>query len=127
MDANDSTERFTRQQLLDPGALGRLAADVGAASLGVLLAAFESELLRRRGALQGAIEAKDVPAIAATTHAIKGSALTFGATALGDAASQANVLARAGEADAVAAAEQVLALNGPTLAETSRQTMERSA
>jgi HPt (histidine-containing phosphotransfer) domain-containing protein len=124
VNANDSAARLTPEHLLDPGALGQLSRDVGAESLGALLAAFQAELHRRQGPLRSAIDAGDLEAVASLTHAIKGSALTFGAIALGEASSRANALARLADADARTAAEQVMALIEPTLAEVSRQAME---
>lgn len=102
-------------RLVDPDAIRRLVADVGEGSLGVLLGAFADELRRREPVLRAAIEAGDLPALSATTHALKGSALSFGADALGVWASRANASARVGDAEAVPSARRTLELIEPTL------------
>jgi len=106
--------------LVDAAAVDRLAEDVGPGALDAVLQAFGDELRRRQPALRAAVDAADLPAVAAVTHAIKGSALTFGAGPLGEWAARANAAAREGAADAAGAAERVLALIDPTLDEVAR-------
>jgi HPt (histidine-containing phosphotransfer) domain-containing protein len=103
-------------RLVDPDAIRRLVTDVGEGSLGVLLGAFADEMRRREPVLRAAIEAGDLTALAATTHALKGSALSFGADALGIWASRANAAARVGDPEAVPSAKRTLELIDPTLA-----------
>jgi two-component system phosphorelay protein LuxU len=103
-------------RLVDPDALRRLAADVGAEGVAALLQAFHDELTRRQAALAVALAGGDYAALAAVTHAIKGSALTFGADAVGVWASRANASARLAHPDAWDSADRVLALLDPTLA-----------
>lgn len=97
--------------LLDEAAVGTLARDVGPERLAAVLGAFTEELVRRLPLLSAAVEANDVASIGRQSHSIKGSALTFGAPALGYAARRANDACRAGDADvAIAAAREMLAL-----------------
>jgi HPt (histidine-containing phosphotransfer) domain-containing protein len=102
---------FGAPALIDDAAVAALAADVGANNLVTVLTAFSDELQRRVPVLQGALNAKDLAAIARETHSIKGSALTFGAAALGAAARRANDASRVGDgAMALLGAREVLAL-----------------
>lgn len=97
--------------LLDDAAIGVLASDVGAGRLGSVLTAFAEELARRAPLLEAALDAGDLATIGRESHSIKGSALTFGALALGHAARRANDACRAGETEvAISAAADVLAL-----------------
>lgn len=107
--------------LIDETTVAALAADVGSAQLAPVLAAFVAELARRAPILQAALDAADLPAVARETHSIKGSALTFGAVALGGAARRANDASRAGDATAAfLGARQVLSLMPPTQAAVDR-------
>lgn len=107
--------------LLDAAAIGALASDVGAGRLTAVLTAFADELARRAPLLQAAHDATDVAAIGRESHSIKGSALTFGAPALGCAARRANDACRAGDTElAIAAAREVLALMPQTRAAVAR-------
>lgn len=102
---------FGAAGLIDDAAMAALAADVGRNNLVTVLIAFSDELQRRVSALQEAVDASDLVAIARETHSIKGSALTFGAAALGAAARRANDASRAGDsAVALLSAREVLAL-----------------
>ncbi len=97
--------------LLDDATIGVLASDVGAGRLAAVLEAFVEELARRAPLLQAALEGNDLAAIGRESHSIKGSALTFGAPALGCAARRANDACRAGETEvAISAAGDILAL-----------------
>jgi len=119
---------FGAPALIDDAAMAALAADVGANSLVTVLMAFSDELQRRVPVLQGAVDASDLVAIARETHSIKGSALTFGAAALGAAARRANDATRAGDsAVALFNAREVLALMPETreaVARLAAQTAE---
>jgi HPt (histidine-containing phosphotransfer) domain-containing protein len=102
--------------LLDPDAIGILSDEVGAERLALVLSAFCHELQRRVPTLDAAIVASDIDVIARETHSIKGSALAFGAPALGNAASDANVYSRSRDAEAsLAGARNVLSLIPPTV------------
>lgn len=102
--------------LIDPAAVNTLANDVGIERLGLVLEAFCSELERRAPLLEAAINAADLAAIQRESHSLKGSALTFGAQALGAAARRANDASRAGDvAGALEAGRAALTLASPTL------------
>jgi HPt (histidine-containing phosphotransfer) domain-containing protein len=102
--------------LIDAAAVNTLASDVGVERLGLVLDAFCSELVRRVPLLEAAIDAADLAAIQRESHSLKGSALTFGATALGAAARRANDASRAGDAvGALEAGRAALDLVTPTL------------
>lgn len=97
--------------LVDAAAIEALAADVGAERLDPVLEAFCSELARRLPLLEAAVAANDLALIAREMHSIKGSALTFGASALGAAARRGGDAVRAGDPGvALEAARQVLVL-----------------
>ena len=103
--------------LMDPAAVEALAADVGADRIQQVLQAFRSELDRRAPALELALDAADLSAIQRESHSLKGSALTFGAQALGAAARRANDASRAGDvATALEAGRATLGLVPPTRA-----------
>lgn len=103
--------------LLDRAAVAALRADVGLERLAPVMTAFADELERRRPVLDSAIVAGDVAAAGRETHSIKGSALTFGALALGAAARRCNDAYRNSDARAtLAAAREVVALMAPTRA-----------
>jgi len=103
--------------LLDDAALGDLARDVGPERLDAVLVAFADELDRREPLLRAALDTGDLAAITRETHSIKGSALTFGARRLGEAARVSNDYGRAGDAGAaIAAARGVLELMPRTCA-----------
>lgn len=102
---------MSEEVLLDDAALGDLARDVGPGRLGAVLVAFADELDRREPLLRAALDSSDLAAITRETHSIKGSALTFGARRLGEAARASNDCGRAGDAvAAIAAARGVLEL-----------------
>ena len=119
---------FGGPALIDDAAMAALTADVGTKNLVTVLMAFNDELLRRVPVLQGAVDASDLAAIARETHSIKGSALTFGAAALGAAARRANDASKAGDsAAALLGAREVLALMPETheaVARLAAQTAE---
>jgi HPt (histidine-containing phosphotransfer) domain-containing protein len=103
--------------LLDPGAIAVLTEEVGSERVGSVLVAFCDELARRVPLLEAAIATRDAGALTRETHSIKGSALAFGASALGEAASRANACGRAQDVNAtVDGARNVLAQIQPTLA-----------
>jgi HPt (histidine-containing phosphotransfer) domain-containing protein len=102
--------------IVDAHAVDTLAAEVGTDRIGMVLAAFCDELERRKPMLEAALASRDVAALTRETHSIKGSALAFGALALGSAASFANDHGRAGaEADTLTGAREVLRLIPETL------------
>ena len=97
--------------LLDATAVAALASDVGHERLVPVMQSFADELARRMPVLEVAVAATDLAAVGRETHSIKGSALTFGALALGAAARRANDASRAGDAGtALAAAREVMEL-----------------
>lgn len=103
--------------LIDRNAVDALAGDVGIERLGLVLGAFCSELERRAPLLAAALDAADLVAIQRESHSLKGSALTFGARALGAAARRANDASRAGDAaTALEAGRLALGLMPTTLA-----------
>lgn len=103
--------------VIDPVAIDALAADVGTERLGLVLDAFCGELDRRAPLFQAALDAADLAAIQRESHSLKGSALTFGAQALGAAARRANDASRAGDVTAaLAAGRAALGLMAPTRA-----------
>jgi HPt (histidine-containing phosphotransfer) domain-containing protein len=103
--------------LLDPDAIAVLSEEVGAGRVGSVLVAFCDELTRRVPLVEAAIATRDAGVLMRETHSIKGSALAFGASALGEAASRANASGRAQDVNAtVEGARNVLALIHPTLA-----------
>jgi HPt (histidine-containing phosphotransfer) domain-containing protein len=117
--SNDSS--LGAPALIDDVATAALAADVGPASLVTVLLAFCDELQRRAPLLKVALEDADLAAIGRETHSIKGSALTFGAAALGAAARRANDASRSGDAaTALASGREVLALMPETRAAVAR-------
>lgn len=83
--------------LIDPVAVDALATDVGADRLGLVLEAFCGELERRAPVFEAALDAADLAAIQRESHSLKGSALTFGAQALGATARRTNDASRAGD------------------------------
>jgi len=112
---------FGAPALIDDAAMAELTADVGTKNLVAVLTAFNDELQRRVPVLQAAVDANDLAAIARETHSIKGSALTFGAAALGAAARRANDASRAGDsAAALSNSREVLALMPETRAAVGR-------
>ena len=99
------------ERLLDDAAVAALEADVGEHRLVPVMASFAEELARRMPALQSALDAGDVATVGRETHSIKGSALTFGALALGAAARRSNDASRTGDAaTALGAAREVVEL-----------------
>jgi len=103
--------------LVDGPVVTALADHFGRQRLAPVLAEFCKEMQRRGALLEAALAAADWPAIDALSHSIKGSALTFGAAALGDCARSANDAARAGDtALAQASARQLLQLIPQTCA-----------
>ena len=99
------------ERLLDDAAVAALEADVGEHRLVPVMASFAEELARRMPALQSALDAGDVATVGRETHSIKGSALTFGALALGAAARRSNDASRTGDAEtALGAAREVVEL-----------------
>jgi HPt (histidine-containing phosphotransfer) domain-containing protein len=116
---------FGAAALIDDAALAALTADVGMKNLVTVLTAFNDELVRRVPVLQAALDASDLAAIARETHSIKGSALTFGAAALGAAARRANDASRTGDSTtALLAAREVLALMPATREAVARLAMQ---
>jgi len=97
--------------MFDETAVAALARDVGTERLAAVLGAFNEELVRRTPVLRAALEAADVAVIGRESHSIKGSALTFGAAALGQAARRVNDACRAGDAEtAITGSRDMLAL-----------------
>jgi HPt (histidine-containing phosphotransfer) domain-containing protein len=94
-----------------------LADHFGRQRLAPVLADFCSEMQRRGALLDAALVDADWPAVDALTHSIKGSALTFGAAALGACARSASDAARVGKAGETSAqVRQLLQLIAPTCA-----------
>ncbi|NCA71671.1 MAG: response regulator [Sphingobacteriia bacterium] len=117
------TKPLTAQEdrvLLDQATLDRLASDLSADLLSMMMETFVDELERRLVSIQvGASAASaDLAAIAADAHAIKGSAATLGANALRDAALTLEQTAKTRHNDHVQA-------HLSTLMEVARATIER--
>lgn len=99
------------EPLLDPAGIETLIADVGRERLGLALKAFREELVRRSPRVESVIAAGDFSTLAREMHAIKGSALTFGALRLGAAARAVDDACRAGDVErALGSAPAVLSL-----------------
>lgn len=113
--------------LLDAAAIAALEADVGAGQLATVMTAFADELARRLAPLQSALDADDIPAVGRETHSIKGSALTFGAFALGSAARRSNDASRVGDAATTLAAAREVAELMPRTREAVLSLLARRA
>lgn len=72
--------------MLDPAVLARLEKDLGRDSMLDLVKIFKTESTRRCRLIETAIAAGDADAARHDAHALKGSALTFGATRLSELA-----------------------------------------
>jgi HPt (histidine-containing phosphotransfer) domain-containing protein len=99
------------EPLLDPAGVESLVADVGRERLGLAFKAFREELVRRSPRVVAVLAAGDIATLAREMHAIKGSALTFGALRLGVAARAVDDACRAGDVErALDGAPAVLSL-----------------
>ncbi|MFB1489544.1 MULTISPECIES: Hpt domain-containing protein [unclassified Thiocapsa] len=83
--------------LLDLAVLSRLNDDLGRESVVDLMALFRTESERRRHRIETAVSARDASAACHEAHALKGSALTFGACRLGALAFKMEQAGRSGD------------------------------
>ncbi|RKT46933.1 HPt (histidine-containing phosphotransfer) domain-containing protein [Thiocapsa rosea] len=83
--------------LLDLAVLSRLNDDLGRESVVDLMDLFRTESERRRHRIEAAVTARDAPAACHEAHALKGSALTFGACRLGALALRMEQAGRSGD------------------------------
>jgi HPt (histidine-containing phosphotransfer) domain-containing protein len=83
--------------LLDLAVLSRLDDDLGRASVMELMDLFRTESERHRHRIEAAISDRDASAACHEAHALKGSALTFGACRLGTLAFEMEQAARRGD------------------------------
>ena len=94
----DQSAASPQAPAVDAAVLKRLAEDVDGPALARLVSLFLDEARTRAGRLQIAAEAADLEAFARDAHALKGSAATFGAVALRDAALAIERFCRNGDA-----------------------------
>ncbi|UHD17319.1 Hpt domain-containing protein [Thiocapsa bogorovii] len=87
--------------LLDLAVLSRLNDDLGRDSVLDLMDLFRTESERRRHRIEAAVSARDASAACHEAHALKGSALTFGACCLGALAFKMEQAGRRGDLDAL--------------------------
>ncbi|QVL48944.1 MAG: Hpt domain-containing protein [Thiocapsa sp.] len=85
--------------LLDLAVLSRLDDDLGRESVLELMDLFRTESERRRHRIEAAVTARDASAACHEAHALKGSALTFGACLLGALAFKMEQAGRCGDLD----------------------------
>ena len=83
----------------DLSVLHRLEYDVGEEVIPILLEGFEEDLYRQPKELQGLAEAGALETLMRVVHTIKGSAATFGAKRLSDAALAVETVGREGDLD----------------------------
>ncbi|WP_296700664.1 Hpt domain-containing protein [Thiocapsa sp. UBA6158] len=83
--------------LLDLAVLSRLDDDLGRGSVTELMDLFRTESERRRQGIHKAVSAGDASAACHEAHALKGSALTFGACRLGALAFKMEQAGRRGD------------------------------
>jgi CheY-like chemotaxis protein/HPt (histidine-containing phosphotransfer) domain-containing protein len=115
--APEAEARPDPASLLDESILAKLEEDVGADLLPGMVMTFVNEVRRRLPNLEGALERRDLGALAHEAHALKGSAGTFGASALG---AEALALEQAAKSDNW---DRVLT-QLPTLVALARQTLD---
>ena len=83
----------------DLSVLHRLAQDVGEDVIPILLEGFEEDLHRQPEELQGLADSGDLETLTRAVHTIKGSAATFGAKRLSEAAMAVETVGREGDLD----------------------------
>ncbi|EGV16455.1 Hpt domain-containing protein [Thiocapsa marina] len=98
-DAAGSLATPADTSLLDLAVLSRLDDDLGRESVTDLLGLFRTESERRRCRIEAAVSARDSAAACHEAHALKGSALTFGACRLGELALKMEQAGRRGDLD----------------------------
>lgn len=114
--------------LLDESVLETLEQHIGPQVLPRMGAAFVGEARRRLTTIEAARASADHAAIAASAHALKGSAGTFGARALESEALALELAAKAGQADVVEArVESLLAVAGKSIELIARRCGVRSS
>jgi HPt (histidine-containing phosphotransfer) domain-containing protein len=77
------TDEAPETPLLDQAVIAGLESDLGREAMGELLTLFHSEAERRQHRIEAAVASGDAAAAASEAHALKGSALSMGAQALG--------------------------------------------
>ncbi len=103
--------------LLDFAVLTRLNDDLGRESVLELMGLFRTESERRRHRIETAVAARDSAAACHEAHALKGSALTFGACLLGALAFKMEQAGRRGDLEGLVS----------DLSELARLTVETQA
>jgi CheY-like chemotaxis protein/HPt (histidine-containing phosphotransfer) domain-containing protein len=89
-------------EVLDPAALERLRATMGAGFLDELLATFVDDAQELVGTMRRALGAGDVDALRRAAHSLKSNAASFGAMTLSTQARDLETLARSGVLDGAA-------------------------
>jgi histidine phosphotransfer protein HptB len=116
----------TDMSLLDLAVLSRLDDDLGRESVLELVDLFGTESERRRQRIETAVAARDASAACHEAHALKGSALTFGAGRLGALALEMEQAGRRGDLEGLTSSLPELArLTAETRAALSRVYSER--
>jgi HPt (histidine-containing phosphotransfer) domain-containing protein len=125
-DASSSLEMPSDVSLLDLAVLSRLDDDLGRESVVELVDLFRTESERRRQRIETAVAAGDASAACHEAHALKGSALTFGAGRLGAVALEMEQAGRCGDLEGLTSNLPELArLTVETQAALSRVYSER--
>jgi HPt (histidine-containing phosphotransfer) domain-containing protein len=96
-DAPRSLGTHADTSLLDLAVISRLDDDLGHQSVLELMDLFRAESERRRHRIEAAVSARDASAACHEAHALKGSALTFGACRLGALAFKMEQAGRGGD------------------------------
>jgi HPt (histidine-containing phosphotransfer) domain-containing protein len=113
--------------LLDESVLDTLEQHIGAEVLPRMGEAFVGEARRRLATIEAALASADHAAIAASAHALKGSAGTFGARALEAEALALELAAKAGHADVLEArVDALVAVAGESIALIARRCQVQS-
>jgi HPt (histidine-containing phosphotransfer) domain-containing protein len=113
--------------LLDESVLDTLEQHIGAEVLPRMGEAFVGEARRRLATIEAALASADHAAIAASAHALKGSAGTFGARVLEAEALALELAAKAGQADVLGAkVGSLLAVAGKSIELIARRCQVRS-
>jgi len=92
----------TLAPVLDPAAVERLRATMGAAFLDELVATFVEDSQELVGTMRGALERIDAASLRRAAHSLKSNAAGFGAMTLSALARDVEALARSGDLDAAA-------------------------
>lgn len=107
------------RSVIEPGLVAEMAESVGPGGMAMLTDCLATETRALIGTLRAEISAGDAGAAGATLHGIKGAALNLGCIALGEAASDWEMKAKAGalpQADLPEALQDLLDLSLGALA-----------